>query len=174
MKYLPIILLLLLLSCKKERTFHITARNAVTGAPYPGLIYEVMRSWSGPFENKYKSVGSGTLDENGETYFTKRLDKNSSYSISVAPPENTCYTNSSTLSPQGQKNFDADFEFTECAYLTISVNNINCQGPSDKIIFDMQPKYIENYDLISSTEKTGCYSNTFIESEVAFGPWKAT
>ncbi len=25
-------------------------------ALYPGLTYEVMRSWSGPFENKYKSV----------------------------------------------------------------------------------------------------------------------
>src|SRR5690554_8130103 len=80
-----------LLSCKKERTFHITAKNAATGKPYSGLEYQVIRSWSGAFENHYKSVGSGFLNENGEVYFTKRLNKNSSYSISIQEPPNTCY-----------------------------------------------------------------------------------
>lgn len=35
MKYLLIISLLVFFSCKKERTFHITAKNAATGEPYP-------------------------------------------------------------------------------------------------------------------------------------------
>jgi hypothetical protein len=144
MKKLILLLIIsfLLTSCKKERTFHITAKNAVTGTPYPGLTYEIQRSWSGAFENKYKSVGSGVLDANGEAYFTKRLHENSSYSISVAPPPNTCYMTDSDLHAGGETNFDAAFEFAECAYLTISVNNINCQGLSDNIIFDMQPIYI--------------------------------
>src|SRR5690554_5936997 len=120
-----------LLSCKKERTFHITAKNATTGEPYPGLSFEIQRSWSGAFENHYKSVGSGFLDENGEVYFTKRLHKNSSYSISVAPPPNTCYMNSSDLHAGGEKNFKAEFEFAECAYLKLSIHNVNYINDND-------------------------------------------
>ena len=123
-----------LFSCKKERTFHITAKNAATGEPYPGLSFEIQRSWSGAFENHYKSVGSGFLDENGEVYFTKRLHKNSSYSISVAPPPNTCYISDSDLHPGGETNFKAEFEFAECAYLKQNITNINCIDANDYMI----------------------------------------
>src|SRR5690554_7146165 len=125
------IIALLFISCKKERTFHITAKNAVTGEPYPGLSYNIERSWSGSFENKYKTVGSGELDEKGEVYFTKSLHKNSSYSISVGSPENTCYFNSGSLSPGDEKNFKAEFEFAECAYLKLKIENGNYQGTND-------------------------------------------
>lgn len=133
MKKLFLILIIgtLFFSCKKERTFHITAKNAVTGEPYPGLSYNIERSWSGSFENKYKTVGSGVLDENGEVYFTKRLHKNSSYSISVASPPNTCYMNSSDLHAGGEKNFKAEFEFAECAYLKLSIHNVNYINDND-------------------------------------------
>src|SRR5690554_4261778 len=133
MKKLLLILIIgtLFFSCKKERTFHITAKNAVTGEPYPGLSYNIERSWSGSFENKYKTVGSGVLDENGEVYFTKRLHKNSSYSISVAAPSNTCYMNSSDLHAGGEKNFKAEFEFAECAYLKLSIHNVNYINDND-------------------------------------------
>lgn len=120
-----------LLSCKKERTFHITAKNATTGEPYPGLSFEIQRSWSGAFENHYKSVGSGFLDENGEVYFTKRLHKNSSYSISVAPPPNTCYISDTDLHPGDETNFKAEFEFAECAYLKLSIHNVNYINDND-------------------------------------------
>lgn len=133
MKKLFLILIIgtLFFSCKKERTFHITAKNAVTGEPYPGLSYNIERSWSGSFENKYKTVGSGELDEKGEVYFTKRLHKNSSYSISVGSPENTCYFNSGSLSPGDEKNFKAEFEFAECAYLKLKIENVNFQSSND-------------------------------------------
>lgn len=136
MKKLFLILIIgtLFFSCKKERTFHITAKNAVTGEPYPGLSYNIERSWSGSFENKYKTVGSGVLDENGEVYFTKRLHKNSSYSISVAAPSNTCYMNSSDLHAGGEKNFKAEFEFAECAYLKQNITNINCIDVNDYMV----------------------------------------
>ena len=120
-----------LVSCKKERNFHISAKNAVTGEPYAGLSYEIQRSWSGSFENKYKSVGSGVLDANGEAFFTKRLHDNSSYSISVAPPPNTCYISDSDLHAGGDKNFKAEFEFAECAYLKLNIHNINCIDAND-------------------------------------------
>ncbi len=150
-----------LFSCSKERTIHITAKNAVTGAPYPGLKYEVIREHGKTWEEKYITVASGTLNENGEIFITKQLPNNDAYTIRVEEPANTCYNKNISLHFGGESNFEAPFEFAECAYLTISVNNINCQGPTDKIIFDMQPKYIEDYNNILPTEKTGCYTNTF-------------
>src|SRR5690554_7026230 len=173
MKKLFLILIIgtLFFSCKKERTFHITAKNAVTGEPYPGLSYNIERSWSGSFENKYKTVGSGVLDENGEVYFTKRLHKNSSYSISVAAPSNTCYMNSSDLHAGGEKNFKAEFEFAGCSYRTLKINNVNCQGPNDLFDMDMHLVYDQNYTAFSFPEKSGCYSNEFINEKVPAGKW---
>src|SRR5690554_6093046 len=171
MKYLYLIPLLFLFSCKKERTFHITAKNAVTGEPYPGLSYEIQRSWSGPYEDKYKSVGSGVLDENGETYFTKRLHKNSSYSMSVAPPPNTCYISSSSLYAKGEENFNAAFEFAGCAYRTLKINNVNCQGPNDLFDMDMKLLYDMEYTAFGFPEKSGCYSNEFSNEKVPAGQW---
>lgn len=158
MKKLFLILIIgtLFFSCKKERTFHITAKNAVTGEPYPGLSYNIERSWSGSFENKYKTVGSGVLDENGEVYFTKRLHKNSSYSISVAAPSNTCYMNSSDLHAGGEKNFKAEFEFAECAYLKLKIENVNCQGSEDTMRFRSKYSFTDWEGWAG--ERMGCYS----------------
>ena len=154
--YLLLLIPILFFSCKKERTFHITAKNAVTGEPYPGLSYNIERSWSGSFENKYKTVGSGYLDANGEVYFTKRLHENSSYSISVGSPENTCYFNSGSLSPGGEKNFKAEFEFAGCANLKLQIHNVNCQGPADSMRFRSKYNY-ENQWQGWTTYRTGCY-----------------
>src|SRR5690554_3841141 len=171
MKYLLIISLLLFFSCKKKQTIHITAKNAVTGEPYAGLSYEIMRSWSGSFENKYKSVGSGVLDANGEAFFTKRLHDNSSYSISVAPPPNACYISDSDLHAGGDKNFDAAFEFAACAYRTLKINNVNCQGPNDLFKMDMKLMYDMEYTAFGFPEKSGCYSNEFSNEKVPAGKW---
>ena len=166
---------LLVLSCKKERTIHITAKNAVTGQPYAGLTYYVVQEMTSGDGEKTKTVATGTLDSNGETYLTKKLPKAYSYKIRVEPPANVCYNKQITFYFANQEtNFDCPFEFAECTYLTLSVNNINCQGSSDKILFDLQPTYIPNYNNIIPTEKLGCYSNTFVESQVPFGQWEAT
>ena len=161
-----------LLSCKKERTFHITAKNATTGEPYPGLSFEIQRSWSGAFENHYKSVGSGFLDENGEVYFTKRLHKNSSYSISVAPPPNTCYISDTDLHPGDETNFKAEFEFAECAYLKFRYKNTNCQNLDDHI----RVKRFTNLDgysgFLIDAEYYGCTDYTMPNYvEVPMGKW---
>ena len=53
MKLLTLFMIgLLLLSCKKERTIHITAKNAVTGQPYPGLTYYVVQEMTAGDEEK--------------------------------------------------------------------------------------------------------------------------
>src|SRR5699024_9583799 len=90
-----------------------------------------------------------------------------------APPKNTCYSKKDDYYFSGGENVEANFEYAECGYLKLSVHNVNCQGSGDTITFDMEPTYIPNYDLISPNTKAGCYSNTFIESQVASGPWKA-
>jgi hypothetical protein len=163
------IIALLFISCKKERTFHITAKNAATGEPYPGLSYNIERSWSGSFENKYKSVGSGVLDANGEAFFSKRLHKNSSYSISVGSPENTCYFNSGSLSPKGEKNFKAEFEFTECAYSKLIINNVNCNDATDKFVL-FQKNQIGSINGNFGWEHMGCaYWETNGYSDIAMG-----
>ena len=154
--FLILIIGVLFISCKKERTFHITAKNAATGAPYPGLYYEVVCEWKGPFENKYKTVGSGQLDANGEVYFTKRLDKNSSYSITVEEPDNTCYNKDVYLYPGGETNFEAAFEFAECAYLKLNINNVNCQGAEDTMRFRTRYSYSDWEGW--SGARIGCYS----------------
>ncbi|PWH84771.1 hypothetical protein [Brumimicrobium oceani] len=178
MKKLILILLMgvFLVSCKKKQTIHITAKNAATGEPYPGLTYYVVTYTNINGGTKSKTVATGTLDANGEAVVTERLPKNKGRGVRVVEPENSCYNKNIQLyfSEEDGENFKAEFEFAECAYLTISVNNINCQGLTDNIIFDMQPTYVEGFNNIIPREEMGCYSNTFIESSVPFGQWEAT
>jgi hypothetical protein len=167
-------IVLLLSSCGKKATIHITAKNAVTGTPYSGLTYYLVRSTSGGSGEKTKTIATGTLNENGEIVLTERLSRSSTYAVRVEPPANTCYNKQITFYLGTEDKFECPFEFAEFAYLTLSVNNINCQGPNDRILFDLQPVYISDYNDIIPTEKFGCYSNTFIESQVPFGQWEAT
>ncbi len=135
MKNLILILFisLSLFSCSKERTIHITAKNAVTGAPYAGLKYEVIREHGKTWEEKYITVASGTLNENGEVFITKRLPVNDAYTIRVEEPANTCYTKNISLHFGGESNFEAPFEFAECAYLKFRYHNEACQNSDDHI-----------------------------------------
>src|SRR5690554_5254996 len=162
---------LLLTSCKKERTIHITAKNAATGEPYSGLKYQIIRQCSGPYEEKSKVVGSGELDTNGEVYFTKKLRKNDTYKITVEEPENTCYNKNVNLYMGDEKSFEAAFEFAGCAYRTLKINNVNCQGPNDLFDMDMKLLYDMEYTAFGFPEKSGCYSNEFSNEKVPAGQW---
>ena len=125
---------LFLFSCKKERTIHITAKNAVTGAPYEGLTYYVVQEKTGGYNGeKFKTVASGTLDANGEAYFTKKLTKDYSYAVRVEQPANTCYNKQITYYFGDEGVFEAPFEFAECAYLKFRYNNISCFDSNDHI-----------------------------------------
>lgn len=131
-KYFVLIIIpFLFLACKKKSTIHITAKNAVTGKPYPGLEYAIVRSRTGVFENHYKTEASGTLNENGEAYITKFFSKNWSHEIQLETPSNVCYGGSSDIYFSGGENVESNFEFAECGYLKIESHNVNCQGASD-------------------------------------------
>lgn len=165
-----------LFSCGKKRTIHITATNAATGERYAGLQYFVVSSTTTGDGEKYKTEKSGFLNENGEASEIIREKQYRTYAVRVVEPENSCYNKAITMYFGSPNDEDGhfNFEFAKCAYLTLTVNNINCQGGGDKIVFDLQPIYIPNYNNINPTEKLGCYSNTFIESQVPFGQWEAT
>jgi hypothetical protein len=167
---------LLFSSCGKKRSIHITATNAATGERYAGLQYFIVSSTTSADGEKYKTEKTGFLNKNGEASEIIREKQFRTYSVRVVEPENSCYNKVITMYFGSPNDEDGhfNFEFAGCTYLTLSVNNINCQGASDKIVFDLQPTYIPGYNNIIPTEKYGCYSNTFIESQVPFGQWEAT
>lgn len=148
-------------SCKKKQTIHITAKNAATGEPYSGLTYyvvthkNVLKPYGG---KKAKTVATGTLDENGEAIVTKRLSKNNGHGVRVEEPENSCYNKNIQLyfSEEDGKNFKAEFEFAECAYLKLNIHNINCQSPTDSMRFRSKYDY-ENQWQGWTTYRKGCY-----------------
>jgi len=133
MKYFILISLLLFLSCKKKQTIHITAKNAATGEPYPGLTYYVVTYTNINGGTKSKTVATGTLDANGEAVVTERLPKNKGRGVRVVEPENSCYNKNIQLyfSEEDGENFKAEFEFAECAYLKLKIENGNYQGTND-------------------------------------------
>ena len=165
MKKLLLLLLvgLFLFSCKKKQTIHITAKNAATGEPYPGLTYYLVTYTNINGGTKSKTVATGTLDANGEAIVTERLSKNKGHGVRVVEPENSCYNKNIQLyfSEEDGENFKAEFEFAECAYQTLKVNNVNCQGPNDLFDMDMKLLYDMEYSVFGFSEKTGCYSNEF-------------
>ena len=93
---------------------------------------------------------------------------------SVVP--NTCYINSIDLyyNNTSDPNPQFTFEIAPCGNLQINVKNINCQGPSDKIVFHFKPEYLDGTGNMLPLERFGCYENEFIQETVPMGNWIAT
>jgi hypothetical protein len=147
----------LLVSCNKERTFHVKAMNPVTGEPYGGLRVVVLSSRTGWDGEKYKTEYSGELNNNGEAMINVKVKNNRTYSVECQKPPNTCYTKDIVLylKDHNEQNPSFLFEYAECAYLKLKIENVNCGGPDDKMRF----RYKYNYSKWEgwSTERTGCY-----------------
>jgi hypothetical protein len=93
MRYLIIIsILLILVSCGKERTFHAKAQNPVAGEPYDGLRVVVTSSKTGWNGEKYETEHDGHLNSNGEAMINVKVKNNRTYSVQCEKPPNTCYT----------------------------------------------------------------------------------
>ena len=163
--------ILLLISCGKERHIHLTAKNAVTGAPYPGLNYYVVEEKEGNNGTDYTTVATGTLDGNGEKIVPVKIRKNRSYVIRLDPPPNWCYMNevSYSYTIHGEKSPTFDFTFAECATLQRKVKNINCIDANDKIEI-----YIDNtvHSLLSTPWiLNGCADYTTTPTQVPIGTY---
>jgi hypothetical protein len=156
--FLFLLVACLLFSCGKKREIKIIAKNAATGQPYGGLEYSIVSSktsWDG---EKYRTEASGTLNANGEVLVAIKQRSGRTYSVAVQGPENNCYTN--MLVQTFDSPFDNDgtftFEFAECAYLKLNINNINCQGPSYSMHFRSKQSYTDWQSF--SGYRVGCYN----------------
>lgn len=168
--------LLLLVSCNKERNIHVKALNPVTNEPYSDLRVVITSSKTGFNGEVVKTVYDGNLNSDGEAMINLKIKKNRSYAIRCEQPPNTCYTKELQYyyTVHDEENPSFLFEYAECGYLKIHVDNIDCQGANDRILFDFEPTYIDNYSNIIPREEFGCYSNEFISSKVPYGSWQAT
>lgn len=146
---------LLLPSCGKKATIHITAKNAVTGTPYSGLTYYLVRSTSGGSGEKTKTIATGTLNENGEIVLTESLSRSSTYAVRVEPPGNTCYNKQITFYLGTEDKFECPFEFAECAYLKLQVHNVNCIDSNDEIKF--RRLWLSTNESNNFVIQTGCF-----------------
>ncbi|PKR81255.1 hypothetical protein CW751_06635 [Brumimicrobium salinarum] len=179
MKYLLIISLLLFVSCKKKQTIHITATNAATGEPYPGLTYYVVTYTNINGGTKSKTVATGALDANGEAVVTERLSKNKGHGVRVVEPENSCYNKNIQLyfSEEDGENFKAEFEFAECAYMQQNIQNVNCEGAND--VFVIRDRYTYTEWTGWSIDLEGCFSNVAggyaeVPAGTRYFEWKVT
>jgi len=140
MKTLKITLLLMVLisvtSCRKKHTITIQAHNLVNssdGSHYAGMKYIIVERRVGAFENKYKTVKEGVLDENGYANFDLRMHFNRTYDLGIQEPENICYTEVTIKYPlkDGQNNV-VNFNYAPCGYVNLQRKSINCEGATDK------------------------------------------
>ncbi len=168
-------------ACRKKYTVTIQAQNLTNlsdGSHYAGMKYVVVERKVGAFENKYKTVKEGVLNENGYASFDVRKHFNRTYDLGIEEPENTCY--SEVTIKYHLKNEQSDvvnFNYAPCGCLTLPRKNVNCEGPNDK----MQLKYYytnnpdvyfykgyttgENHDWNDVFFIEGCVDNTYLLNE---------
>jgi hypothetical protein len=133
------------ISCKKKTFITIQAENYITGegSAYAGAQYIVVESYTPFFEVKSKQVANGILDANGHAAFEIKADRNKKYNMSISMPTNVCYTGFSNYQSleEGEDNV-FNFKYGPCGYLNLQLNNVLCEGPSDKF----QVKYYSSID----------------------------
>ncbi len=154
-----LVLTLVMASCGKKRTIHITATNGATGVRYAGLQYFVVSSTTTGGGEKYKTEKSGFLNENGEATEVVREKQFRTYAVHVVEPENSCYNKEITMYFGGanDKKGHFDFVFAECAYLKQHIENVNCEGGLD--VFHVRDRYSYTDWTGWSIDLSGCYSN---------------
>ena len=140
MKYQAIILLLLLVSCKKEITVRVQVKDKVTANGIPNSHVRII-------EKTNKSTGASTIyneffdgytDSNGELVITKYFNTNYSYQMYASTQSSSnCYTNeiSKSLFTVAYENEEVVFEYAECAKLKLSIHNVNCLNSMDSIFY---------------------------------------
>ena len=170
------LLCLLLLSCKKNVNFHVKIINPATGEGYANHEFYIKSSKTGSDGQIVKTEYTGFTDQNGEAIVPLKIKKNVAHYVTPSVVPNTCYINSIDLyyNNTSDPNPQFTFEIAPCGNLQINVKNINCQGPSDKIVFHFKPEYLDGTGNMLPLERFGCYENEFIQETVPMGNWIAT
>lgn len=149
-------LLLIISSCGKEHTITVIGVNPVTGEPYVGHNVSIRQCRSGTFEDKCKIIYEGTTNENGVDLINIRLKNNRRYRLYLSAPDDYCYQSMPSYNVDKDKDKqEALFEFAPCAYLKLKIENVNCQGPGDKLVL-YQGNQIGSFDFDEPWEHNGC------------------
>ncbi|MGV6860242.1 MAG: hypothetical protein ACWA41_00630 [Putridiphycobacter sp.] len=143
------ILTVLLTACKKQHTVTIQAQNLNNlsdGSHYSGMKYIIVERRVGTFENKYKTVEEGFLDENGYANFDLKMHPNRTYDLGIETPENICYTDVTIKYHLDlNQNNVVNFNYASCGYVNVPYSNVNCEGDDDKMQYKYY--YTDNPDI---------------------------
>src|SRR5690554_4116782 len=144
-------------SCKKETSVVIQAKdyNTGDGTAYAGQEYAVSESWTPFQETKSKIVATGFLDDNGKASFNLKMKNNRKYVLGVSEPDNICYGGLMQHYLDHEKNNTVTFEYAECVYIKIKIDNVNCQGPGNEMVL-FQGNQVGNFDFNQPWEHDGC------------------
>ena len=146
-------------SCKKKHTVHIKAVNAVTGDPYAGLPYSINGTKTSTNGEKLVFEHNGTLDDNGEAAPNIKVNENLTFNVGVTKPPNNCFQKDIKFfwDAKAKPNPTFQFEYAECAYMNLKMENVNCQGPDDAMEYRDRYSYTEwgNFDY----PIFGCFQN---------------
>nr|WP_299204432.1 hypothetical protein [uncultured Brumimicrobium sp.] len=162
MRYLFIILSCFIwVSCKKETSVIVTTINKVTGQPIAGVTIFATEDLSWDPINKAKGAFfEGITDQNGKLVINFKMRNNGKYQlIQQIDGDGSCWHNTKAIFLEYEKNQNVLFEFAPCAQLKLKIDNVNCQGPGDKMQF--RRLLLGTPFGTWSTEREGCY---FFES----------
>jgi hypothetical protein len=158
MKHLIYIAIIFLFatSCKKKTAVVIQAQDITSdGAAYAGQKYAVAETWTPFYETKSKIVAEGFLDANGKASFNLKMNRNRRYILGVSEPDNICYGGLVQHYLEHEKNNTVNFEYAECAYIKLKIDNVNCQGQGDEMVL-FQGNQVGNFDFNQPWKHDGC------------------
>jgi len=169
LKYIILIIALIgITACRKKHTVTLQAQNLTNvsdGSHYAGMKYIIVERRVGAFENKYKTVKEGLLDDNGYANFDLRMHFNRTYDLGIQKPDNICYTEVGIKYPlkDGQNN-NITFNYAPCGWVKIYTNNINCEGSTDKLQYIYT--YEKGYDIYIEVLVTKMVGMTMLAQRV--------
>ncbi|MCB9222751.1 MAG: hypothetical protein H6582_01135 [Crocinitomicaceae bacterium] len=154
----PLLLLTVWLSsCKKESTVTIKAMDYITGegAVYANLNFEVVEKHTPFQEEKSKVVYTGQLDQNGQASFTLKMNPKRNYVLGIEDPPNLCYGEVQQYYLDHASNNNVTFEFAQCAFSKLIINNANCIDANDKLVL-YRSNDLGTIDGTYAWEHNGC------------------
>ncbi len=164
-----LIIIIFLTACGKKQTIRIIAIDPIDGSPWSGLRYTITKQKTGAFEEKYKVIEEGFLNENGKAETEVRM-RNASYEINIEDPGNTCYVNNTSYTfSKNSQNYDFVFEMAPCAHLKRKIKNINCFDMNDQISITIDNQV--HSTLSNPWVLDGCADYETVFSEVPYGSY---
>ncbi len=172
---------LLLLGCNKEAVnFHIKIINPATGEGYANHEFYIKSSKTGSDGQIVKTEYTGFTDQNGEAIVPLKIKKSVAHYVTPSVVTNTCYINSIDLYYNNTNDLNPEFvfEIAPCAYSKLTINNVNCEGPSDLMVL-YQGNQIGTFDGGYAWQHQGCaFWQTNGQSDIPMGKvyyrWEVT